>query len=85
MPVSGLPDPEKHWRCVGCEQWFEADEGRLHEQQRMSYAGRIADGIRGGGKMRFRCDPCSARYNRNRVILWTVCGAIFLFALIRNL
>ena len=79
MPVSGIPDPEQHWICMRCGQWFEADEGQLVKQDRASISGQIADVIRGGGKLRFRCDPCTARHSRNTLL---VMGGLALLALL---
>ena len=67
MPVEGLPDPDKHWACMRCGQWFEAEEGKVFEVGRATVSGMVADSIRGGGKLRFRCDPCTARRHRNRI------------------
>jgi hypothetical protein len=70
MPVSGIPDPEKHWICMRCGQWFEADEGTLVRQDRTSFSGLIADAIRGGGKLRFRCDACTERQTRTMLVVF---------------
>jgi hypothetical protein len=80
MPVSGVPDPDKHWNCMKCEQWFEADEGQLFEMERFSAAGRMADALRGGGKLRFRCNPCTQRSSSNRVKFWAIVAAVLAIA-----
>ena len=81
MPVSGVPDPEEHWHCVSCEQWFEADEGSLFERQRFSQAGQVADALRGGPKLLFRCDPCARKHSRNRFLFWVIAGGLGAIAL----
>jgi hypothetical protein len=82
VPVAGLPDPDVHWRCVRCGQWFEADEGSLFERQRSSRAGAIADAIRGEVKLLFRCDPCTAKHKRNRIIFYGVLALLFVVGLL---
>jgi len=62
-----------------CGQWFEADEGQLVKQDRASISGQLADAIRGGAKLRFRCDPCTARQSRTKVL---VMGGLSLLALL---
>ena len=67
---------------MGCGQWFEAEEGRLFELGRASLAGNIADSIRGGGKLKFRCDPCTARSRRRRVLFYGALALLILAGLV---
>jgi hypothetical protein len=78
MPVSGIPDPEKHWICIKCGQWFEADEGQMIQLERSNPVGKLADAISGDVRMRFRCDGCAARQARNRVIFIGVLTIVLL-------
>ncbi|HEX6639064.1 MAG TPA: hypothetical protein VF033_15520 [Steroidobacteraceae bacterium] len=81
MPVAGIPDPEKHWICIRCSQWFEADEGQLIRLERPTFVGRLADNVSGDIKMRFRCDGCTRRLERNRLVFFGALAALLAVAL----
>jgi hypothetical protein len=85
MPVSGIPDPEQHWICIRCGQWFEADEGQLIQIERPTLIGRMADDFSGDVKMRFRCDACTRRISRHRTLLFGGLALLLLIALLFNL
>jgi hypothetical protein len=76
VPVSGLPDPDQHWACTRCGQWFEAEEGKLYEPGRASIAGTLADSIRGGANLKFRCDSCTAKRRQRRALFYFVLGLL---------
>jgi hypothetical protein len=85
MPVSGIPDPDKHWPCIKCRQWFESDEGQLIKIEKPTIVGKLVDALSEDEKFRFRCDDCAKRSQRNRLLFVGVAATILLIAAVYQL
>jgi hypothetical protein len=85
MPVSGVPDPDEHWICIRCGQWFEADEGQLIRLERPTFVGKLAENVSGDIKMKFRCDGCTRRLARNRTLFFGALALLLLIGVAYNL
>jgi hypothetical protein len=77
LPVTGIPDRDKHKLCIRCHKWHEPTEGQMtypadtggQFSPIFDAARRISDGISGDtSAMKFICNRCV----RMRRIRWGI-------------
>jgi hypothetical protein len=63
MPITGIPDPQRHRICRRCQKWFEAAEGRVLGAE-TNFPFGLSD------RARFQCDRCTRIRRNTQFGLW---------------